>query len=515
MLAITQKLALEKKVAITLRLLPWLPFVLYIFRVIALYLSSDDILISSVPDDAFYYIVLAKNWAQTGIWTFNGDIATTGFHPLHAHLLGLFFKVVPEADWHTTFLVFGLAYSFLMGLSCILLNRACKNIFGDFASIGSTLIFFSPIVIQQTTSLMEFPLVVLFSSVIIYIISATNEKQINRPIVFFSGLLGALSRSDFGAITASLAFSKLLFNNKKWQWRSSPELLAFIGAAIGTCLFIAYTFFLSGHFTQGSAATKFFWSKIAGHSLEHPIGLLFKLAVFFAPLTAHYLIHKLLAIFLLLLLVYTLAHRTDEARDIKQITVFALIAIFFYTVFYSFNSQAIQSWYAANFVIPLGILYCYCVHLTKRYRAATLLFIAITSIIGAYRSATPADPQQIQMMDAAISLRSTLKDERIGSWNAGIIHYFSQKPVFNIDGLTNDEAIPYIKSGNLYHYIKQKNIQYIVDYSAMLENPQLALRGGYGNGELRNHLIFLKYLDSPKNNAVLWCNSRIALFKVN
>ncbi|MFN7825259.1 MAG: hypothetical protein ACK5P6_07855, partial [Pseudobdellovibrionaceae bacterium] len=48
-------------------------------------------LVQVVPDDAFYYLQLAKNFAHTGQWTLDGIHPATGFHPLYAYfLVGLF-----------------------------------------------------------------------------------------------------------------------------------------------------------------------------------------------------------------------------------------------------------------------------------------------------------------------------------------------------------------------------------------------------------------------------------------
>ncbi len=55
--------------------------------------------ISHFIDDAFYYLIIARNFAQTGVPTFDGMHATNGFHPLWMLLLAAMHRIVgPDAD---------------------------------------------------------------------------------------------------------------------------------------------------------------------------------------------------------------------------------------------------------------------------------------------------------------------------------------------------------------------------------------------------------------------------------
>src|SRR5882672_11990704 len=63
----------------------------YAVRVLVLPLGQMTVF---VPDDAFYYLVLAKHFAQLGRWTFDGTTNTTGFHLLHPYGLALVYKLL-------------------------------------------------------------------------------------------------------------------------------------------------------------------------------------------------------------------------------------------------------------------------------------------------------------------------------------------------------------------------------------------------------------------------------------
>jgi hypothetical protein len=56
------------------------------------------------------------------------------------------------------------------------------------------------------------------------------------------------------------------------------------------------------------------------------------------------------------------------------------------------------------------------------------------------------------------------EDALIGSWNAGVLGYYTERPVINLDGLINDfELYEYIRDGRIVDYIRDKRIQYVAD----------------------------------------------------
>jgi hypothetical protein len=84
------------------------------------------------------------------------------------------------------------------------------------------------------------------------------------------------------------------------------------------------------------------------------------------------------------------------------------------------------------------------------------------------------------MMIAGKHLKSDrLHSGKIGAWNAGIVSWFSQKKIINLDGLVNDNIYPYLVENDLLSYVKNNKIKYLIDYKAMLINEKLKKRGGY------------------------------------
>ena len=62
-------------------------------------LAPDKLRVQFVPDDAYYYLQLAKNFVKFRYWTFDSGLSVaSGFHPLLAYLLSLIYKIFqPDA----------------------------------------------------------------------------------------------------------------------------------------------------------------------------------------------------------------------------------------------------------------------------------------------------------------------------------------------------------------------------------------------------------------------------------
>lgn len=67
------------------------------------------------------------------------------------------------------------------------------------------------------------------------------------------------------------------------------------------------------------------------------------------------------------------------------------------------------------------------------------------------------------LRQAAQWMADALPQARVGAWNAGVLSFFSRLPVSNLDGVINDEVLPYIRAGELDAYIEARGITHLVD----------------------------------------------------
>lgn len=62
----------------------------------------------------------------------------------------------------------------------------------------------------------------------------------------------------------------------------------------------------------------------------------------------------------------------------------------------------------------------------------------------------------------------------VGSWNAGVVGYYSRQRVVNLDGLINNfDLLPYLREKRIADYIKRERIDYLSDMDDMFRRQQL------------------------------------------
>jgi hypothetical protein len=60
---------------------------------------------------------------------------------------------------------------------------------------------------------------------------------------------------------------------------------------------------------------------------------------------------------------------------------------------------------------------------------------------------------------------------RIAGWNVGIVGFFTDGRIINLDGLINDQIYQYALEGKVEQYIDHAQIKYIVDFPPFIEDP--------------------------------------------
>ncbi len=72
---------------------------------------------------------------------------------------------------------------------------------------------------------------------------------------------------------------------------------------------------------------------------------------------------------------------------------------------------------------------------------------------------------------AAVWISENLpQDTIVGSWNAGVVGYYSDQRVVNLDGLINNyELLPYLLEGRIGDYILEQGVEYISDMQGSIK----------------------------------------------
>lgn len=472
-------------------------------------------LIGVIPDDAFYYIQMASHRANDGFWSFDGTNPATGFHLLYGYLLFFITLIFGAIKWKIFSITIGIFASIFMGLSAYFTSRAAQLSFDSKAALIAIIPYLAPITLMQSTSLMESWLVLLFSSLTIYLITTTSTViKSNYIALFLVGLLGSLSRSDYGLLPG-IIFCVVALSAGINSMITKRSFMLLAGAVTGVVIVLLHDFVATGHFTQASAQTKLYWSQIDGNSIAPAISML--VSIMF-PFNFIKLGNKLIIIMTVIGIFYSVISAYNfnkiKLRPFQNFGIAAgcIITVIGYTLFYRYNSGGLQPWYSANFTAPVAITMASILFYAFKSKAlpVALILLPIYLLYSLSELFIVPWPHQSGMMQAGLYIKHSNISTPIAAWNAGIISYFSEKNIINIDGLANDDILPYVKKDSLLDYLKMNNINYIADYSAMISNENIRIRGGYTN--LDRHAIPVAVIDG-KNPA--WNNTQLTLYRIN
>lgn len=487
-------------------------------------ITADNLQVQYIPDDAYYYLTLARNFSSLDLWTFDSGISvTSGFHPLFAYLLSGGYSLLQLNA--SNFVILGIILSLLFACASVV-----TMLFWGFKHKNSLFLIFLALIISSqnfvynTVSVTEWSLTVLISSIYYVWFFTKYEHEIIKTtdflVLFVLGLLGSIARADFGLfpfsiMAATLIISLIIITTKRQVFFAFAGLS---GTITGVLLLLGHNYIFTNEFLQSSAKMKAYWAQL---SLPN---------YYAAPLLVGNIIG--LAGLLLLAILIAIAvlpkfinkqngrsnpnndtnqphHKQNKAfdDDKKQSFFIMIIAagvcILGYTLVYARNG-AIQPWYTGNLILPVLMLIFgvsdYIIgslHEKSKTLFSLLSLIAILFNISNIYPINENDspwPHQKIMLNVGNYLNKNTLNARVGAWNAGIIGYYEGGNIINLDGLVNNDIFSYAVDNRLPAYLESRDITYIVDFENMITSQYRRIRGGYDDEEflatLKPHMVF-------------------------
>jgi len=470
----------------------------YAVRVLVLPLGQMTVF---VPDDAFYYLVLAKHFAQLGRWTFDGTTNTTGFHLLHPYGLALVYKLL--APGKQAFATVAVALSALGAIAAlvpaVLHSRDARR--GD-ALWAAVLVASSPNFAANAVGAVEWRLALVAGSLYLRLLYVRGGDDGARLPLFVTGCLGSLARSDFGLLPGCMFLAALAFaprdesrRDESRRYRNAAAI-GLLGAATGLGLVLAHNFAIAGTLVQTSARIKYHWATLlpADERLRTVLLQLADVLTGLKPSTTRLFnlaVYASGAVIAALALRAAFRRRADSPGvpvNARGIVIGSLLALAGYTAFYMRNGE-VQVWYSSAFIAPLACLVTATLAaLGPRQRMALVALIAVLTIrnvvLVQVRTAHPMPWQRVTFAAGEVLARNPdAARGRIGSWNAGLMGYAQGGTIVNLDGLVNNEVYPYIVGDRLACYLARRDIRRLADADVMFEK-KYAARGGYSDGLL-------------------------------
>ncbi len=445
-------------------------------------------------DDAFYYFQIAYNLAEGRFSTFDGGITqTNGYHPLWLLLITPFYWVFDKEA-----ALFGIkAFEIILIAGGVALVTAAARL----ARLPWILLFAAlPMLYQHRYLFLGleaaaalFMLALFFLAVMLYVRDSQRWRWPLAAVAF------SLPWVRLEYIAISLAVTAVL-GLIEWSRRERPPgaplraaiistppprtFVPIIGAVAGLLVYFAYNGLVFGGVTPVSGATKQMWSQRlweqeGGYSFVQNFRDVLQIRVF------DYELLVALEVCAYVVLVWWFARRSKNRKDwlllAFLVCVFGLaaghLAKFAQTVLTVHPFWGRYTWYFVpayllmTLIIPVR---CYvAIHFIRRFirprspRATNIVSAGIV-VVGAAFLLTKADfTEPFQFVDrlgestgrnydvashmgVRVMDRVLPGDSVVGSWDAGVIGYFSRFPVVNVDGLVN--SYDFYRARNRYPY---------------------------------------------------------------
>jgi len=453
---------------------------------------GPEAIVARIPDDAFYYFVLAKNFAALGTWTFDGVNAATGFHLLFGYALAGLYAIAPDIGFVETYLLVCLANAALMAAAVYWLAQAARDTFGG-GGLGVLLVALSAGGLHLVGFPMESCLVIAAAALSYRLVARRRDGWGIALAALATGIVGVLARSDYALLPFALLGGALLHRawHRTWTVRGlgTPVMLC-LGALLGIGVVTLHTHHFTGGFVQRSASIKHFWATVSGYTPWPGFARVIEL---FGP---YGLPRMAVPLVLAGLGLWVIRRGRLRALLDHPLSLASVLAILGYGAAYALNG-AVQYWYAATFFAAVALLAAGLVAaLPVRGRVVPLL-VLLYAAGAVWRFANPPWPWQVATMEAGQMLRAAPDLAPVAAWNAGIVAYFAARPVTNLDGLVNDAVYPAVVSGRLAPYLAETGIRYIVDFPSMLSEAG-GRRGGYADGTLRRCAVPQRTIDPAR-----------------
>ena len=194
----------------------------------------------------------------------------------------------------------------------------------------------------------------------------------------------------------------------------------------------------------------------------------------------------------------------------------AWLALFITILFHCFARLHPRPWYSALFPVLNALTICWAgrriwnLPRARRGICYTLGIIFVAYILtGAYTVWMKKYIWQGEFYRVSQWLRTNTPPEtRIGAFNAGIVGYFSQRTVINLDGAINNSAFYALRARQLRNYVWDNSIAYIADFRFTVEvDHNRFWNKGRDELELERDRRFPAY-------PIYWELSGMALYKV-
>jgi hypothetical protein len=451
-------------------------------HIVFVILAETTKLISTLPDDAFYYFQVAKNIGLGNGSTFDGIHATNGYHPLWQILLIPIFSLdLQPIDAVRFALTLQLA---IATTTSILFAQMLRRFFKPPITLFALLLWY-PLLFVRTLNGMETSLAIFFlviaCSMILNSGYATDARR-SLSLGFILSLV-MLSRLDMCFFVLPVLFSYgYSYKRKPIQDVLRSAALLCLGFSFLFLPYLAVNYFLFHELLPISGVIKSSFPSLAGNTVrtitqtsEFP--LVNALIIFGAYIYLLWL-HALR---------WSLPFRVSAFYQ-KVLTVLAVMVVTHSAYTFCFVRWGIYSWYFVPYSIFAVLLavpaFEWLLDNVIRFKALfTFGACMILVVVALWRM------QWTMRMDSRYNFASynlsavqwakihTLPTELFAYSDCGIFSFFSGRKVINLDGLMNNRDFQKVlREKGLSYYLNTNGVKYLIIYDPRPEQSYAHLR---------------------------------------
>ena len=457
------------------------------------------------PDDSFYYMVPALNIARGLGPTADTVTRTSGYHPLWMALLAGIARLC-DCDKLAYFDLVIVAGMVLHAVTALLVYLSAVRFIPQVHAVALSAIFLT---VERgfldALGGIEASLVTAVLAALLWVDTSRSRsfpRRIARGICL--GLLFLARTDTFMFIVAYLGVHAAFIVLKEKVGfagvvRSLGPVVA--GAAVTCAPWFAISWHVYGTLFQGSQVTKQFWrSRMLEHSsigetVRFSFGMFRSWLANVGGLYPERL--SILLSFLGGIAVLRLVEgprSSQEPRDGAHdgslphlVTILAALAVYVIGagLFYATQFVETRRWYFAGarmlWVVAVMILCAFAFETTSRrlprrvlqvISGVMLALVAMSTVRAAMRysfddAAAAGGPGQFVKMAEYINANLP-QNAVIGAYSSGILSYFCERRVINLDGLANNEIVAVARARRMDAYLDAKGVRYLADHESIV-----------------------------------------------
>lgn len=472
----------------------------------ACFAPIDRIVGNITCDDSFLYLEFAANTVRSGFPTFDGINITNGVQPIWGACLVGISQVVHDPD---TLLRVVLAICAVLNFATgLVLLRSAARLRSELAAIALAgcwscyMLTLAPSMIGMENSLHALVAAIIAGAVIRFY--QRGARETNGALVWLGMLLAINAGVRLDSAVVSLVLGVIVARRAIAQGRTRPATLALLFGpmALGAVGFVALNQLWFGTPLPVSGMMKSFYAE---HFLDGRSAWLIPLVPIFKCLNIFFdvpewmfseflpeqleIVPVIFASLLVIVPFILLLRRSDlvdqsgtgkPLNDLCKSLAFAVVIhllVLACTILQFSDDQWYHSW------LVIAWIYWIAWGLERWIQSPVLSPVLVRRIVAAFAivlcaSQVLAIPRQlanverkelnVERLNLSRWLSANLPPAaRVGSWNSGIVAYFTDRPVVNLDGLMNSKAYAdWIETGgDIRNKLTEMGINVIVDYN--------------------------------------------------